>query len=327
MLRRISVQSYFSCRRLFPVLFLLLLGGVARTQTTTADEMLRSRIAAYRQKIDTAASWHATDDELGVLWLRLGNYYGDERDIARSEEAYARSLKLLRTSPVQGHYAEALDGLGSLYLLDDRWKESESYRKKALGIFERIGDEAGVARIHAGLAVALVHEHRFAEAEDEAGKALEILQKQEKPNHGDLVTSLIARSYAQCFQERCAEGLVAARQAVDVARVALAKDAIEMVAAVLAVGFEEWKNGDETEGERTMHQALELLRQTRNVPQAMLADAQMRTLQSYTNYLRATHQKGRAKQVESEMARLKEEQPTQCADCVVNVTALSAKTH
>jgi tetratricopeptide (TPR) repeat protein len=327
MLRRISVQSYFSYGGLFSVLPLLLLGGVARTQTTTTDQMLQSRIAAYRQKIDTAASWHATDDELGVLWLRLGNDYGDERDIARSEEAYARSLKLLRTSPVQGHYAEALDGLGSLYLLDDRWKESESYQKKALAIFERIGDEEGVARIHAGLAVALVHEHRFAEAEDEAGKALEILQKQEKPNIGDLVTSLIARSYAECFQERCADGLVAARQAVDVARVAFAKDAIEMVTAVLAVGFEEWKNGNETEGERTMHEALELLRQNRNVPQAMLADAQMRTLQSYRNYLRATHQKGRAKQVESEMARLKEEQPTQCADCVVNATALSAKTH
>ena len=327
MLRRISVQSYFSCGGLFSVLPLLLLGGVARTQTTTTDQMLQSRIAAYRQKIDTAARWHATDDELGVLWLRLGNDYGDERDIARSEEAYARSLKLLRTSPVQGHYAEALDGLGSLYLLDDRWKESESYQKKALAIFERIGDEEGVARIHAGLAVALVHEHRFAEAEDEAGKALEILQKQEKPNIGDLVTSLIARSYAECFQERCAEGLVAARQAVDVARVAFAKDAIEMVTAVLAVGFEEWKNGNETEGERTMHEALELLRQNRNVPQAMLADAQMRTLQSYRNYLRATHQKGRAKQVESEMARLKEEQPTQCADCVVNATTLSAKTH
>ena len=325
MLRRISVQSYFSCRELFPVLLLLLSGGVARTQTTTADEMLRSRIATDRQKIDTAASWHATDDQLGVLWLRLGNNYGDERDIARSEEAYARSLKLLRSSPVQGHYAEALDGLGSLYLLDDRWKESERYRKKALAIFERIGDEAGVARIHAGLAVALVHEHRFAEAEDEAGKAVEILQRQEKPNRGDLVTSLVARSYAECFQERCVEGLVAARQALDVARVAFAKDAIEMVAAVLAVGFEEWKNGNETEGERMMHEALELLRQNRNLPQAMLAHAQMRTLQSYVNYLRATHQKGRAKQVESEMARLEEEQPTQCADCVVNVTALSAK--
>ena len=307
------------------LLLLLTLVGTAWGQTATADQMVRSRIAANRQKIDTATSWHASDDELGMLWLRLGTDYGEERDIALSEEAYMRSLKLLRRSPVQRHYAEALNELGSLYLILDRWKESESYQKKALAIFERIEDETGEAQVHTSLAVALVHEHRFGEAEDEAARALEILQKQERPNYGDLVTGLIARSYAECFQQRCEEGLVTAKQAMDVARGALSKDSIEMVSALLALGFENWKNGAEVEGERTMREGLESLRQNRSIPLAMLVDAEMRTLRSYTKYLRATHQKERAKQFQREMARLREEQPSQCADCVVNAMALSAK--
>jgi len=316
---------YLTC--LF-VLLGLIFAETAWTQAATqADEILQRRIAEIRQKIDTAASWHATDDDLGVLWLRLANDYGDERDIARSEEAYARSLKLLKGSPVQRHYAQALDALGSLYMLVDRWKDSESYRKKALAIFEEIGDETGVARVHSGLAATLLHEHRPAECDEEAGKAIESLEKQLKPNPGDMVAAFVARSYAECFQERCEEGMVAAKKALDIAQKAFSKDSIEMVAAMIAVGFEQWKNGAAAEGERMMREAFESLRQNKEVSQAVLVDAQMQVLQSYTNYLKATRQKARAKQVEAEMARLREEQPAQCADCVVNVMALAANPH
>jgi tetratricopeptide (TPR) repeat protein len=306
-------------------LLALIFAETAWTQAVTqADEILQRRIAEIRQKIDTAASWHATDDQLGVLWVRLGNDYRDERDIARSEEAYARSLKLLRGSPVQRHYAQALDATGSMYLLIDRWKESEGYRRKALAIFEVLGDEAGEARVYAGLATTLLHEHRLAEAEDEARKALEILEKQLRPDPGDTLTALIARSYAECFQGRCVEGLAEASKALDVAQKAFSKNSIEMVAALLAVGFEKWKNGAAAEREKTMREGLESLRQNRDVSQAMLADAQMQVLQTYTDYLKATHQKAQAKQVEAEMTQLREEQPAQCTDCVVNAMALSA---
>jgi tetratricopeptide (TPR) repeat protein len=309
----------------FALLALLLFAETAWTQTITkADEILRDRITATRQKIDTAASWHATDDQLGLLWLQVASDYADEFDFQRSEEAFAHSLKLLRTSPEQKHYAAALDSLGSVYLVTDRLKESESCRRKALAIYEGFGDKVGASQVRIGLSIALVHEHRFAESEEESAKALKSLQEQKDPNKYVLVNGLLSSSYAKCFQGRCDEGLIAASQAMTLVRAMLPKDSLVEAAALMVLGFEKWKTGDEAEGEKAMREALVLLRQETNMPYAKLVDAQLKVLTGYTSYLKATHQKAMAKQIENEMARLKGEQPpSSCKDCTVNAVALS----
>src|SRR5215467_9383485 len=124
---RIFFPSLNSQRLFFALLGLLLLAETVWTQTMTQqDKVLRDRIAAVRQKIDTAARWHGTDDQLGGLWHRLATDYQDEGDLQRSEEAFTRSLKLLRNSPEQKHYAAALDDLASFYLATGRGKEAEN---------------------------------------------------------------------------------------------------------------------------------------------------------------------------------------------------------
>lgn len=317
-------RRFFCQMRFFVLLVLSMFAAAAWTQAIMQpDEVLRDRIAAYRQKIDTATSWHATDDQLGMLWLHVASDYADEFDFQRSEEAFAHSLKLLRTSPEQSHYANALDNLGSVYLVTDRFQESESCRKKALAIYEGLGDEAGTARVHMGLSIALVHEHRFAESEEESTKALKSLQEQKEPDRYVLMADLISNSYAKCFQNRCDEGLIAASQAVTLVRATLPKDPRIEVAALLALGFDQWKTGAEAEGEKAMREALELLRQGKDLPQAMLVDAQLQVLTSYTNYLKATHQKAEAKQMQNEITRLKGKQTPFCKDCTVNAVALS----
>src|ERR1700746_170300 len=88
------------CRLCVFVLAALLLAETAWTQAVTQpDEILHNRIAAVRQRIDTAASWHGTDEQLGQLWHRLATDYQDTGDLQRSEEAFTHSLKLLRNSP------------------------------------------------------------------------------------------------------------------------------------------------------------------------------------------------------------------------------------
>jgi hypothetical protein len=170
-----------------------------------------------------------------------------------------------------------------------------------------------------------VHEHRFAESEEESTKALKNLQEQKEPDKYVLMAGLVSSSYAKCFQNRCDEGLIAASQAVTLVRTMSLKDPRVEVAALLALGFEQWKTGAEAEGEKAMREALELLQEGKNLPQAMLVDTQLKVLASYANYLKATHQKASAKQMEGEIARLKEELTAPCRDCVVNVMALSAK--
>jgi hypothetical protein len=319
-------RRFFYHSSLFCVLALLMFAERVWTQTTArADQIVHDRISATQQRIDSAATRHATDGELGVLWRQLGNEYQEEYDIQRAEEAYTRSLKLLHNPSDRGRYAATLDDLGSLYLASERWKESESCRGKALAIYEELGNQAGIARVEVGLAITFVHLHRFAESEAEAAKALKSMQEQKEPDKGDLVAGLIVSSYAKCFQDRCNEGLVAAGQAMGLASARYRKDSLEVISALMAIGFEEWKAGDEAAGEKAMHDALELARQSTNLPHAVLVDAQLRILAGYTKYLKAAHQKVKAKEMENEMARLKQDQTPFCKDCTVNAVALSMR--
>jgi tetratricopeptide (TPR) repeat protein len=288
------------------------------------DEILRQRIEFNRQRIDTAGSWHATDVQLGKLWLQLAYDYGDELDVQRAEEAYDRALKLLRRTSAQKYYADALDGLGLLYNTTDRLKEAESCRRKALAIFEALGDDSGVARAHVGVAIILLYEQRFTTSEEESSEALRGMREQKQPDNGEFVAGLVASSYAKCFLGRCEEGLVEAKEAMIRARADFASDSVPVIVSLLAVGFEQWKTGAQAEGEKAMHEALELVHGNMNMPRRMLIDVQLKVFTRYADYLKATHQKMMAKQMEHEIERLRGEQTPLCRDCTVNVVALSA---
>jgi tetratricopeptide (TPR) repeat protein len=317
---------FFFQRFLFAVLALSVLTEAAWTQTVMQpDQIVRDRIVANRAKIDAAASWHATDEQLGVLWRHLADDYASEFDMQRSEDAFMHSLKLLRMSPAQALYADVLSDLAALYLQTERLKESESFGNKALAIYEGLGDQGGAAQARVGLAIALSHGNKFAESEEVSAKALKNLEGLGTPDPSVLVAGLIANSYAKCFQNRCDEGLVAARQAMGTASAVFAKDSIEVVASLLAVGFEEWKTGAPAEGEKAMREALEQMRQKTNMPYPLLVDGQLKVLTSYTNFLKATHQKTMAKQMENEITQLKNEQTPVCKNCTVNVMTLAAR--
>lgn len=318
------VRYRLSC--LFVLLFLLLFEGTVWAQEIRQpDEVLRDRINANRLKIDTGASWHATDTQLGGLWLQLAYDYEDELDVQRAEEAYGRSLKLLQSSSAQKYYAAALDGLGTLYLNTNRLKESESCRRKALAIYEAIDDKSGMAQVHDGLAIDLLQEQRYKQSEEESSQALATMRQQTEPDKKEFAAGLVANSYAKCFQGRCEEGLVEAREAMDHARADFANDSVPAIVTLLAVGFEQWKTGAQADGEKAMREAIELLRENKNMPHRRLIDAQLAVFMRYADYLKATHQKMMAKQVENEIERLRGEQTRLCRDCTVNVVALSAK--
>jgi tetratricopeptide (TPR) repeat protein len=319
---------FFFQRLLFAMLALSMLAEAAWTQAgTQSDQILRDHITATRAKIDTAASgsWHATDEQLGVLWRNLADDYADELDMQRSEDAFVHSVKLLRTSTAQGLYAGTLADLSALYLETGRLKEAENSGNKSLAIYEGMGDQRGATQARLGLAIAFLHEKRYAEAEEVSAKALKSLDGEGTLDRGTLVAGLITNSYAKCFQNRCEEGLVAARRAMGIVDAEFAKDAMARVSSLMLIGFEEWKTGALADGEKAMREAMELLRQKKNMPYATLVDAQLSVLKTYSDFLKATHQKAMAKQMENEITRLKDEQTPVCRNCTVNVMSLAAR--
>jgi hypothetical protein len=55
---------------------------------------------------------------------------------------------------------------------------------------------------------------------------------------------------------------------------------------------------------------------------AMLVDAQMRVLVQYAIYLRRAHQRPKARQIEGEVLRLKDEKRPECRGCTIHVMTL-----
>ncbi|HXC95366.1 MAG TPA: tetratricopeptide repeat protein [Edaphobacter sp.] len=228
------------------------------------DAMLRDRIAVNLHRIETAGERHATEGELGRLWVQMAYDYQGEGDMQRSEEAYARALALLRR-PVSRDYGVALDGLGMLYLVTGRLRESERLRREALAVYQGLHDEAGEATIHINLGINLLHLHRFKEAERETSVGVREMEVQTERDENQLIAGLIASSYAKCFQNRCEEALVEADRALTLARAKFAKDAIEVVVALIARGFDDWRTGAEAEGERAMLEAIDLVREKKDM--------------------------------------------------------------
>ena len=89
----------------------------ASAQTQIASIMpLPERITQELGLIHAAEQEHLPDVQLGYLWARLASDYRDKADFSRSEDAYNRSLRLLKAAPeAKADYATVLDNLGILY--------------------------------------------------------------------------------------------------------------------------------------------------------------------------------------------------------------------
>jgi tetratricopeptide (TPR) repeat protein len=324
-----AVHSFvrFSRRRGFVGVLLCLYAAAAPTWMQAGqerDKIVQDRIATNLRWIHTADDWKATDLALGKLWLQMACDYADEEDFQRAEDAYSRALRLFQRPSSQREYAYTLDALGVLYHHVARLKEAESLLRKSLAIFEEIHEEAGVPEVHADLAALLLNEGRFAASEQESTKAVTELGGLTKPNQRDLIAALIASSYAKCFQARCEEGIRDAERARMLASQKSSKDSLEVISALLAVGFEHWKNGSEAEGDRSMREAVTLIREKNDMTSAMLIDSQLKVLSEYAVYLRERHQKDKAREVEAEVAQLKETKRPDCRNCTVSVMGLTA---
>ena len=246
-------------------------------------------------------------------------------DIPRAEQAYDQSLKLLRRSvTAQRNYAAALDGLASLYLLKGQMAEAENCRRKALAIFEAVGDPRNSLALHGNLAVILLKEQKFKDAENEASTAIEGMQDHVEPYATDLVSALLVRSYARCLQRRCKDGLSDATRAFQIVQAFLSPNSLAAASSWSALGYMDWKSGNVAGCDEKMRKALQVLSDNNTeVPYPIIVDSRIGALTEYQQFLNATHRKPEAQHVGDEIARLTNEQSPVCKNCSVNVEGLT----
>jgi hypothetical protein len=283
-----------------------------------------SRVDVLRSEIKSAEERHATGEQLGTLWLQLTEEYQEGFELPEAEDAFTHSLSLLRSAATQPAYAYSLDGLGWVYFATGRPVEARNCFRKALAIYQALGDSAQVAKSHEKIAEVLLAERRYREGEAEASEGLKELRSELQPDLEEMSAALLVHSYALCFQGRCTAAVDEANRAMTLAQSIFAANSFEVSQVWVARGFDQWKSGSLDEGERSMHEALRLLLNATDRPRQLIVIAQLAALNWYADCLKANHHKLEARQVEAEILRLRSErlQPV-CNGCTVNVAAFS----
>jgi hypothetical protein len=292
-----------------------------RAQTNSLEVpiviQLRNRIAHNQEAIRTAESQSLPKAKRGILWAQLALDYREAADFSRSEDAYYRSMQLLKDIPEsRADYATVLANLGSLYLSYDRLEEAALPTKKALEIRQELGDEVNIALSRQHLADLDLARHKFKEAEIEASLAYETLSTADKTNKAALVASLVSLTYSRCELSKCSQGVQDAQLAIDTVHSSFPPDSIPAGQAFMALGFAQWKSGENPQAEQAMLQGIQVIKTQGLQGNPLL----LYSLMQYRGFLKAMHRIPELKQVDEELALSRHQV---CANCTVGISTLS----
>jgi tetratricopeptide (TPR) repeat protein len=114
-------------------------------------------------------------DTLGSCkaWNILGLAYEDMGEFALSQRAYEESLRILRDLPDNlRDYAMAIDDFGGLYVAISQFEAADKMRTRALSIYERLADHAGIARASCDLATTAFGQKKVAAGDKYLARAV-----------------------------------------------------------------------------------------------------------------------------------------------------------
>jgi tetratricopeptide (TPR) repeat protein len=310
----IALSSTLRSKVLLLLIALMLSIGVIRAQTPNAKPPTsQERIDHYLESIRVAEQNHLPQAEQGILWEQLALQYHVASDFHRSEDAYLRSLHLLKGAPSsRADYASALDNLASLYVIYGRLADAESARKQAIKVRQKMGSEADLGESVVHLADIAIMRRQFKQAERITEHGLQLLESSSSPPREGILSAFITLTYARCYRGHCAEGLINAKQAVAFANTHFPSDSTAEGFALETLGFAEWKNGAPQDGEKTMLHSIQLLREGLAPADPRLAGA----LLQYQAYLVEAHRSAEAQEIREQVTRMNSQAGVSCQGCV-----------
>ena len=312
-LRRLALFGAMLC-----AVTLLLCPPLVHAQLSPVDETT----AAMRDRIHSAQQSHASQEELGRLWLALGNQSEDRFIYTEAEDAFARALRLLAgKDQARGAYADALAGMGRLYISTGRYSDSEAFLYRSTQIYESLGDRDNAATAHASLALAMMFQRKYRETEAESLLARTEFASLSNPNPAELTAAAVTHAYALYFLGHSTSASTEIDQAIATARARLQPNSPDLMAALLARAFIHSRIGDDWEPSIT--EALRIARTQTVLPLPARHRAELIVMQQYQQLLEGAHRKSEAKAMEREIADLQEKHPAGCTNCTVSAAAFS----
>src|ERR1700733_4803876 len=294
---------------------------VVWAQTPDAQPSSRqARIARDLELIRIGEQQHLAPLQQAVLWVQLALEYHLATEFLKSEDAYLRALHLLKNAPsARAEYAFTLDNLSSLYMIYGRLDDAESVRKQAIKVRQKLGNpaERGESEVH--LADIALLRRDYKKAERIALHALQMMESSLSPPRAGTLSAFMTLTYARCSRGRCEEGLMNAKQAVAFANKNFESESLANGFALEALGYAEWKSGASQDGERSMLQALQILRTRLSATDPRLAGA----MSQYRSYLIEAHRPAEAQEIDEQVTRITRQAGVYCQGCTVSVDSLS----
>jgi hypothetical protein len=322
MIALLSYRTYLHVRVSSFLLIALILSACTCWAQTPEPGAASSpaRIARDIELIRIAEQDHRPDAERGALWTQLALEYQYTADFLKAEDAYNKSLHLLKTAPAaRAEYATTLECLAALYLIYDRIDDAESVRKQALAVRKKLGNlsDTGLSQIH--LANIAIARHQYRKAEQIALRGMKEMESSSSPPRVGMVTGLITLTYARCMHGDSSEGLMSAQQAVAFANGHFEPESAAQGFALGALGLAQWKSGAVEDGEKAMLHGIRILRAKLVPADPRLAGA----LLQYSDYLAATSRRVEAQVIHAEVDRMASQNGSFCPTCTVSVYSLS----
>jgi tetratricopeptide (TPR) repeat protein len=270
-------------------------------------------------KIEEAA--HASTEQQATLWIALADAYEEAADLESAEDAFAHAIRLLRGTAAQDLYTNALDGIAAIYFATGRANTAERCLRQAVELEHTAGDSTAETIMRKDLAVALIAERKYAEAEEQASEALRLLEAQADPNVGETILVYLTHSRVLCEMRRCEEALQDVDRAEALAVSKIGPNAVDIITITAIRGMEQFRSGAVEQGEQTVQEALRLLDDRTDIPASFQIGLRVRLLGEYSQLLGSAHRKRERKKVEEEIARAKAQQPG-CNGCTVSAASL-----
>lgn len=289
----------------------------------TADAHIPSsqaQIARDLETIRTAEQHHPPPLQQAALWGQLALDYHLAADFLKAEDAYLKALRLLKDEPsARAEYASTLDNLSSLYLIYGRLDDAERVRKQAIKVRQKLGNPVDYAEAEVHLADIAIMRRQYKKAERLALKGLQTMQSSSNQPKAGILSALIALTYARCSQGHCGEGLMSANQVVAFADKNFEEGSLAKGFALQTLGFAEWKNGAPQDGERSMLQAIQIVRTKLSATDPRVAGVMLQ----YKSYLIEVHRPAEAQAIQEQVTRITRQAGSYCQGCTVSINSLS----
>jgi tetratricopeptide (TPR) repeat protein len=242
----------------------------------------------------------------GATWWRLAMLYQDTGRYGDAERAYSNAVGFLKTGD-RATLANAVDGMGTMYVETGRYAKAAPLEREALAIREEQNDSVGVGRSWMHLAMLSLGKHNVDDAARYAELAVERLVPAQTGNEDhnaatpeEKMSALINLSLARCAQGLCAAAIPELERAHTLAQASYQPESFPVAFTDFLLGYAHWKSGDA----RT---AADLMKSGTTGMEAQLGwghPTYISAMKQYEAFLKQTRRNAEAAEVRAKLAQI-----------------------